>query len=415
MKNIVVETKSGWIDLRNLVINNKSQIDWGKSIGKTIDFKYHNVVSTLTITGRAENVQYVYIDIPKYVEHYRIHVCQLKLGQFGGALNIITAKFRYNTGDVVNGLLITGRRNVSNHKYYDYCCTKDGFEGSIREDHLMKNHGCPVCVGKQVLKGYNDIATTRPDMAILFLDIDDTYKYMAHSSKWSYFKCPLCGNIIYANINQVSYHGLSCKKCGDGISYPNKFIYNLIEQVSNLHRLNGDALTFLTEKKFDWSMNFEHTNKNLSGNKIYDMYIYECNIIIENHGDYHYRKSAFNMKDARTFEEVQENDRIKRNLALSNGIEEDHYIVLDCYKSEMLYIKNSVMSSNLPMLLNFTEGDIDWNECNRFATYSRVYEACEYWNNGTKDYKHIALNMRMHKNTIQRYIKKGKELGIVVV
>ena len=101
------------------------------------------------------------------------------------------------------------------------------------------------------------------------------------------------------------------------------------------------------------------------------------------------------------------------NLALSNGIAKDHYIILDCSKSETNYIKNSIMSSNLPKLLDFTEDQIDWNECNRFATSSRIYEACNYWNSGTKDCDDIASIMKMHKATIRKYIKKGKELDII--
>ena len=300
-------------------------------------------------------------------------------------------------------LILDRHKNGKSYKFYDYKCVKDGYIGRIREDHLDKGHGCPVCAGKAVLVGYNDIGTTSPDIASLFLNPDDKNKYIEHSNKYTYFKCPRCGNIIYARITDVSYHGLSCKKCGDGISYPNKFI----------SKLDNKNFKFKPEKKFNWSINYKHENKKLSGNKIYDMYIQDYNIIIENHGDYHYNNRFEHIKGARTFEEVQENDTIKMNLALSNGIAKDHYIILDCYKSEMNYIKNSIMSSNLPQLLNFTEDQIDWNECNRFATSSRIYEACNYWNSGIKDYKDIASIMKMHKDTIKRYIKKGKELDII--
>ena len=148
----IVKTDMGWVDLSNLVHNNK-RINWDKSIGRTVDFQYDDITATLTITGKADDVQYVYIDVPGFVEHFRIYVGQIKHGQLGNVVKKITPDFRYKIGDVVNGMLLTERRHVLTHKYYDYRCTKDGFEGSIREDHLMKNHGCPVCAGKQVLKG----------------------------------------------------------------------------------------------------------------------------------------------------------------------------------------------------------------------------------------------------------------------
>ena len=114
-----------------------------------------------------------------------------------------------------------------------------------------------------------------------------------------------------------------------------------------------------------------------------------------------------------SLKEVQENDVIKQNLAIANGIEEERYIVLDCYRSDMQYIKKSIMSSNLPVLLNFTEYDIDWSQCDEFATSSRVCEACCYWNQCINNYKEIADMMHMHKGTIQRYIRKGRELNLI--
>lgn len=413
-KQMIKQTDRGWVDLSNLVYFNDSKIvDWSSSIGKTVDFQYDDIISTLTITGRTDDIQYVYIDVPGYVCHRKIYVGQIRHGQLGSVVKRITPDFKYEVGDVIMNLLITGRRKAPRYKYYTYTCITDGYNGEIREDHLASGHGCPVCANKVVLIGHNDIATTNPNMAKLFYNKEDAFKYMEHSNAYSNFKCPRCGNIIYARIPDVAKRGLSCKKCGDGISYPNKFVYNFIEQLSALYFSRCTQFEFTPEKKFPWSMNFEHKNKKLAGNKIYDMFIDTHNIIIENQGKYHYKGDFCNICDARSLEEVKMNDIIKKELALSNGIKECNYIVLDCFKSDMTYIKTSIMSSNLPILLNFTEDDIDWCQCNAFATSSRVYEACCYWNNGIKNYKEIASIMKMHHDTIKRYIKKGRELNII--
>lgn len=71
------------------------------------------------------------------------------------------------------------------------------------------------------------------------------------------------------------------------------------------------------------------------------------------------------------------------------------------------------MNSNLPNILHFAESDINWEECDKFATSSRVFEACNYWNNGIHNTKEIASKMKMHRNTIQRYIRKGRKLGLI--
>ena len=407
---MIKHTKNGWVNLSNLIMRGNI-FDWERCIGKTVDFQYEDIVATLTVTGRC-NSQYVYIDIPGYVSHHPIYVGQIKNGQLGSCVRMRTPDFKYETGSVVNDLLLLSSYHTK-YKYYHYRCLRDGYEGDIREDHLVKNHGCPVCANKVVLAGWNDIATTNPNIAKLFYNKDDALKYTEHSGKLVYFKCPRCGNTIHACIKDVVHRGLSCKKCGDGISYPNKFVYNFVEQLSILYQSKGKQFEFTSEKVFPWSVNFDHENKRLAGKKIYDMFINTHNIVIENHGDYHYVHGFKHIKSARSLEEVQENDTIKKNLAISNGIEETCYVILDCGKSNMEYIKESIMSSNLPTLLGFTEDDVDWHKCDEFATSSRVYEACCYWNDGITDCKKIASLMKMHHATIKRYICKGRELNII--
>lgn len=417
MENInkIIKTPRGWVDLGNLVFID-DRVAWSKNIGKTIAFQYDNILSTMTIVEtKADNDRndYVYIDIPGYVKNHRIYSGQVKNGQLGSVINRITSEFKYNVDSVVNGLLITGKQKTEKHKYYSYVCTHDGYKGSIREDHLVNGHGCPVCTNKKVLVGYNDISTTRPDIATLFNVPEEAYRFTEYSNKYTYFKCPRCGNVRRAKINSVSRDGLSCKKCGDGISYPNKFVYNFMEQVCSLWRSKQDPLMFSLEKTFPWSKYYEHENKKLAGRKIYDIYVDKCNVIIENQGNYHYDGCFIGVKNARSLEEVQENDRIKKELAISNGIKDENYIVLDCFKSDMNYIKNSIMNSRLPIILNFTEHDIDWEKCDMFATSSRVYEACKLWNNGIRNINEIASKMKMNSNTISKYLCRGRKLKII--
>ena len=64
-------------------------------------------------------------------------------------------------------------------------------------------------------------------------------------------------------------------------------------------------------------------------------------------------------------------------------------------------------------LLNFTENDINWEECNRIATSSRVYEVCELWNSGNHVINSIATVMKLSGNTIRNYLRRGFELDIL--
>lgn len=389
-----------WLELWDYELNNCSPFDIPYGSNKKVYFK--------CARGIHESEEYT---IHKLINKKKPILCR-KCASFGQWLidsfgnNAI--QDYWSELNTIDPFLITQKSGI---KVFIKCLNnKDHPDYLITPAHFVEGNRCPTCTGKRIVVGINDIGTVRPDIADLFLNYEDRFKYTTCSGKRTYFKCPNCGNIIDSAINNVVHFGLSCKKCGDGISYPNKFTYNFVEQVSKLCDTRFD---FRPEKIFDWSKNYQHKNKKLCGDKIYDMYICDYDIIIENQGDYHYNQDGLNKIGSRTLEEVQENDRIKMELALKNGIKEDHYVVLDCSKSDMNYIKDSIMSSNLPQLLHFTEEQIDWNECNRFASSSRVYEACSYWNNNVRSYTEIASIMKMDRHTIKKYITRGKELGII--
>ena len=407
--------KYGWIDLGELKRNKKGEINWKESIGCKIHFKYLDIESDIILLEYVNN-PLLKICVPNYIDEYIIGSDNILQGKIGAAVGKRTSNFKYKTGEIVNDhLLIISTYKKGRCKYYTYKCLIDGYIGSVYEENIKKGSGCPVCSGKTVLPGYNDIMTTHPDIAMLFLNTDDALRYSAYSHNYVYFKCPRCGNIIYARITTVSYYGLHCRMCSDGISYPEKFVFNVLQQVSNLHKENIQLQNFKPQKTFGWSKNILHQNPKLSGDKKYDFYIpLTNNILIETNGEQHFKECFFHIhKNSKTLVEEQENDKLKMELAISNGILPQNYIQLDCRYSNMDYIKTSIMHSNLPELLDFTENDINWEECNRIATSSRVYEACELWNSGNHVINSIATVMKLSGNTIRNYLRRGFELGIL--
>ena len=81
----------------------------------------------------------------------------------------------------------------------------------------------------------------------------------------------------------------------------------------------------------------------------------------------------------------------------------------------MQYIKESIINTNLLQLLNVTENEINWIECDRYTSKSLLVEACEYKNNhpelSTTD---IGKVFHMARTTIQLYLQKGANLGICI-
>lgn len=78
--------------------------------------------------------------------------------------------------------------------------------------------GCPVCDGKKVLKGFNDLATTRPDLLEYWNYSKNASEglyptdVMAGTDKHAHWKCQRCGEEKYTKIYSVS-QGRSCRSC----------------------------------------------------------------------------------------------------------------------------------------------------------------------------------------------------------
>lgn len=144
---------------------------------------------------------------------------------------------------------------VRTGKEYEFICEKGHvFNSLVSTVFQTGKFGCPICSGRRVLKGYNDLWTTHPKIAAILKDPEDGYKYNAGSNKKLVWVCPDCGNETLATPNKMTARINLCTLCSSDTSYPEKFITNLLQQFS---------IYFEKEKTFDWS-----------GNKRYDFYMY---------------------------------------------------------------------------------------------------------------------------------------------
>lgn len=300
----------------------------------------------------------------------------------------------HKKGEIVNGLEIIEQLRVPNGKYtqkgYLVKCTVDGYVSEISETYLTKGIGCAVCCGRVALKGYNDIATTHPQLINLFQNKEDAYSHKIYTTKKLIFVCPLCGE-VKNTLPKTIMDNFTCRRCGDNISYGEKFIFNALSQAQL------DFITQLSKRSFDWC-----------GTKFYDFYIPSLNCIIEVHGEQHY-KTAFTKvnEKARTVKEEQENDKEKEQLARKNGI--TTYIQLDCQKSTKDYIINSLRNSELSKIIDFTS--IDFDKCHAFSINSRVKEVSSLWEKGINSTEELAKLTKLNRTTVIKYLKQGSQIG----
>jgi hypothetical protein len=270
---------------------------------------------------------------------------------------------------------------------------KSEYQMKVKDRTNKYECNCPYCSGRRV-NHTNCLWATHPDVAKLLKDKNRGFKITAGRLIKEEFICSDCGNLELKPINNVVRNGFRCSKCSDGVSYPEKVIYNLLQQSNT---------KFEKEKVFDWSKGKKRTRK---GEKRYDFFIEKLNCIIEVHGEQHYTGS-FEALDGRSLESEKENDRFKERLAKENGIE--NYIILDCRKSELEYIKENVLSSDIVKLINLSM--INWEECHKNACNSIVKVVCDLWNKGIKNTKTISEITNLSRSTAIRYLKQGAVIG----
>ena len=255
-------------------------------------------------------------------------------------------------------------------------------------NNVLKENGtrCPFCSGNKILKGFNDLWTTHPEIACCLKDKDIGYQisYSGHSKQD--FICPKCGCIIKnVMVRDVVKHNLKCPCCSDGVSYPERFVSNMLRQLKINYKHDGI---------FSWS-----------NNKRYDFYIKDLSLIIETHGEQHYYTDK---KWANSIIDQKANDQYKMELAISNGIQ--NYIVLDCRESDANFIKSSILNSELSKLFDLSL--IDWQKCASDSCKSNIVMACDLWNSGIRSTKKISDIMCLTRTTIITYINKGTKYGI---
>lgn len=278
-----------------------------------------------------------------------------------------------------------GSKYINSRTPIDVKCDK-GHIYSVSLDNIKK--GCPFCSNKKVFKGFNDLWTTHPYIAELLVNPEDGYTNMYGTNKELEFKCPDCNKIIskkpYLVLNKQNK--FICV-CNDNFSYPEKFVYNFLEQ------LNVDFIYQLSNANFNWC-----------GKYRYDFYIPNENLIIEVHGRQHYGQVMFQDPN-----NIKENDMDKYKLAVENGC---NYCVINASFSQKNYIMESISKSILSKIFNIE--NINWDNCETFASKSILYSIVDLWNNESKNVQYISKKLKISDKTTYCYLEKGNDLNLCI-
>lgn len=404
------------IDLSNIKTKN-DHMNWTDSVGAKIPFIYDDISGEINLIDYKNNK--VLLEYNGYQKWMRTG--HLRAGKIGELIGKNTVRFKYEIGQIIKSdsvdITIIDRKYekhkhgkaIINDKYYKYKCNKCGFacgeyykvgnyyeEFWILESDLLQGNGCSCCCATPqiVVNGINDIPTTDPWMVDYFQGgYNEAKKYMKSGNTKLYPICPNCGKIKgkKMSLNTInSLHGIGCT-CGDGISYPEKYLSNLLDQ------LNVKYIKELTKTIFSWC-----------GDYRYDFYLEEYNCIIETHGIQHYIQTTGNFNSDKLLEDRMKIDEDKEFIAKQNGILE--YIVIDCRYSNYEWIKNSILASKLNQIFNLKK--VSFKECAEYANSNIKKKVCDYYNiYRYRGRKHIADHFNLSPTTISVYLKEGNDIG----
>lgn len=245
---------------------------------------------------------------------------------------------------------------------------------------------CPYC---------SCLWNTDPNVARLLKYQDDGYSVTRGSGKKRTFVCDKCDYEKDIRIFEIVRRGFACERCSDNVSYAERIVVNLLIQLK---------VSFEKEKTFSWSKNI---SGNLRNSKRYDFYIPSENCIIETHGRQHYEFNGFNYCSGKSLEDEIENDILKRNLAIGNGIA--RYIEIDCKESDFNYIRKSIEISLLSSIFDFSL--VDWGLCEEEASSTLVKEVSAEWNNGNKSVTRLSGVFHLSDVSVRKYLKMAASIG----
>lgn len=376
--------------------NNTYRIDWKNSIGCKCKFVYDDIEGEVKIIDCIDHkIMFEYGDKVDTTSSTNFSNCN-----FARILNKITKKFKLEinttfTNDERNVTIISREYRIDDNgttkKWYKIHCNECHCEYWVVEYDVTRQKQCNVCgkFPKIVVKGINDALTKSPQIKKYLVNIEDGYKYTKNSKHKVNVKCPDCGELKYIPMSYLTKSGISCSKCGDGKSYPNKFMFSILKQLS---------VEFITEYSPKW----------VNG-RFYDFYIPSLNLIIEMDGYFHYKDNALNKRKK---EESMRIDKFKDKLAYKHDLK---VVRVNCDYSNVRdrfeYIKDSILTSELLYYFNFDK--IVWEKSDEYSNSNVSKQFCLFYekNKESMSISKMCEIFKIGRDIGTKYLKTGGRLG----
>lgn len=230
-------------------------------------------------------------------------------------------------------------------KKYVLQCPR-GHRYPVKEEYLKTGRlrTCKMC-------NHPTIAESDPEFATWFVDPAIPRQLPGGSHQHADFYCPRCGKIVRdKSIHNVhKRREVPCPYCTNGVSYPERYLMALLEQlqVPFVRQYSAQLPGAASRARYR-----------------YDFYDPERNLLIETHGQQHYEPGTFERVGGQSLEEIRKNDAEKEQYA--TRILKMRYLALDCRRSTESWIRREAEKK-----LSFYPLDtVDWKKVQQNAQKS---------------------------------------------
>lgn len=230
---------------------------------------------------------------------------------------------------------------------------------------------------------------TYPELVRFFENKEDAHVGKSHPYKKN-MVCPCCKKVYPMLVGSLIRSGrVSCPTCNDGISYPERFMANILRSIN---------IDFTYQYKDTWTMNHRYDFMIVVNNTKY--------LIEMDGGIGHGNKSVH---EKYSIEDSIKIDNKKDELANQNGF---ILIRIDCNYTynRFGFIKENIIKS----LVNIIDlSQVDWEECNKKSLDSLVFKVVDCYRNKTKFADEISNITGINENTVINYIRRCMKNGIL--
>jgi transposase-like protein len=331
MEELIYRKGNDWVDLNNLPVKKyksdgtpvkKITFNWKDCNGQETPFYIKGVQGAFkTYFSKHDNKKGYYLILVYDNKEFEVHASSLYFLKLSSIVSYKDRDFKFNVGDTINnGTIVERFRTYYGGKRYKLICHKYQEYYYSNENDLRRHRGSPYVTGDKVCYANSLYSVKKVHKYVK--NIEDSKNYTKGSNKSILCKCPSCGEEKYIKVYRLCDRGFSCSTCRSNISYPERLMLSL---------LDDNDIKYEYQKKF-----------NFLPNRIYDFYLPDYNLVIETHGEQHYKVS-----EKSKWSLYKEVDKEKEQYLQDNNI---NLCIIDCCKSDFNYILNNIRES---ILINY--------------------------------------------------------------